>query len=206
MIKHLLLVLTAALALTACSSDDDGGGTSEYNNWQSRNEAYFNDLYTRAQSDPTLTAYPTYAGRDNTKATNNIVVQVVEQGNAAAPTPLYTDSVYVHYRGYLMPTPEHTAKSQDGTEVGLKFDSSWKTPTLDTQTAVPLKSSVAGFIEGFATALQHMRPGDRWLVYIPANLGYGTSTSGSIPAGSTLIFDIKLHSFGHPGTPMPAFK
>jgi hypothetical protein len=41
-----------------------------------------------------------------------------------------------------------------------------------------------------------MRPGDRWMLYIPASLGYGASGSGrKIPGGATLIFDLELFSF-----------
>ena len=41
-----------------------------------------------------------------------------------------------------------------------------------------------------------MRPGDRWMLYIPASLGYGhRGAGGSIPPGATLIFDLELISF-----------
>jgi FKBP-type peptidyl-prolyl cis-trans isomerase FklB len=47
-------------------------------------------------------------------------------------------------------------------------------------------------ITGWTTALQQMHAGDRWMLYIPSDLGYGTSGSTSIPSGSTLIFDLYL--------------
>ena len=51
-------------------------------------------------------------------------------------------------------------------------------------------------IDGFYLALQRMRVGDRWVVYIPYWLGYGSTTyyyaSPSIPAYSALIFDMEL--------------
>lgn len=37
-----------------------------------------------------------------------------------------------------------------------------------------------------------MHPGDRWMIYIPYELGYGSRTSGPIPAYSTLIFEVEL--------------
>ena len=48
--------------------------------------------------------------------------------------------------------------------------------------------------DGLATALQQMRIGDRWEVYIPAKLGYlgSENTTMGIPQGSMLIFDITL--------------
>ena len=45
-----------------------------------------------------------------------------------------------------------------------------------------------------------MHRGDHWTVYIPHQLGYGTSASGTVPAYSTLIFDLRLVDFSHPGT------
>jgi peptidylprolyl isomerase len=47
-------------------------------------------------------------------------------------------------------------------------------------------------IEGWQIALQQMRVGDRWMIYIPSELGYGNRPSGPIPACSTLIFDVEL--------------
>ena len=48
--------------------------------------------------------------------------------------------------------------------------------------------------EGFQIALLNMHIGDRWVVYIPYELGYGKRTSGPIPAFSTLVFEIELIS------------
>lgn len=49
-------------------------------------------------------------------------------------------------------------------------------------------------IAGFTLALLHMKVGDHWTVYIPYDQGYGTRSSGPIPAFSTLIFEIELLS------------
>ena len=47
-------------------------------------------------------------------------------------------------------------------------------------------------IEGWQIALQRMHVGDHWIVYIPYAMGYGTRSSGPIPAFSTLVFDVQL--------------
>jgi len=49
-------------------------------------------------------------------------------------------------------------------------------------------------IEGWNIVLENMHVGDKWKVYIPYNLAYGSSgsSSGNVPAYSTLIFDIEL--------------
>ena len=95
-------------------------------------------------------------------------------------------TVITHYRGKLIPL-------YDGSEV--VFDQSFK-GELNTETAVPVGFAVGGVIVGWTTALQEMVEGDRWEVYIPQGLGYGQTGSGnSIPAHSTLIFDMKLEKF-----------
>ena len=82
-------------------------------------------------------------------------------------------------------------------------NSSWSTNSFDERIFVPAKFAVADVVDGFSTALQHMRIGDRWKVYIPYQLGYGTNVNGSIPAYSTLIFDMALAAYYHPGKKVP---
>ncbi len=51
-------------------------------------------------------------------------------------------------------------------------------------------------INGFQIALVNMHVGDHWLVYIPSEMGYGSRSTGDIPANSTLIFEIQLIAVG----------
>jgi FKBP-type peptidyl-prolyl cis-trans isomerase FklB len=62
---------------------------------------------------------------------------------------------------------------------------------------MPKTLLISSLVSGFATAVQNMHIGDRWLVYIPYDLGYGTteSSSSTIPAYSTLVFDITLVAY-----------
>ena len=48
--------------------------------------------------------------------------------------------------------------------------------------------------EGYSTAIQQMVVGDRWEVYVPANLGFASSAIASIgiPEHSTIIYDVTL--------------
>lgn len=55
-----------------------------------------------------------------------------------------------------------------------------------------LKIYINGVIDGFSTALQHMKEGDIWEIWVPWELGYGSSGSGSIPGYTTLVFEIEL--------------
>lgn len=79
-------------------------------------------------------------------------------------------------------TAHYTGRTIDGRE----FDSS--------RGGVPPALRVNEVIDGWIVALQHMCVGDRWEVYIPAEMGYGRYSQPGIPAGSTLIFEIELVS------------
>jgi len=51
-------------------------------------------------------------------------------------------------------------------------------------------------IQGWDQILQLMRPGDKWIVIIPAELAYGSRGTGRIPRDATLVFTIELLATG----------
>ncbi|MCO6455589.1 MAG: FKBP-type peptidyl-prolyl cis-trans isomerase [Pirellulaceae bacterium] len=96
--------------------------------------------------------------------------KVLKAGNG--PSPKATDTVSTHYRGTLI----------DGTE----FDSSYK---RNMPTSFPVNRVIPGWTE----ALQKMKVGDRWQLFIPSELAYGARGAGDvIGPHETLIFDIEL--------------
>jgi FKBP-type peptidyl-prolyl cis-trans isomerase len=74
---------------------------------------------------------------------------------------------------------------------GQEFDSSWKRNQPFT---TALKSGTGGVIQGWVQGLTGMKVGGRRELIIPPSLAYGNTPSGSIPANSTLIFDVDLLS------------
>jgi len=89
-------------------------------------------------------------------------------------TPKATDKVKVNYKGTLI----------DGRE----FDSSYKQQK-------PVVFQVNKVISGWTEALQMMKVGSQWEVFIPANLAYGNRGAGQmIGPNSTLIFEVELIS------------
>lgn len=100
-----------------------------------------------------------------------VLYRVLESGQGSGATPRLNSIVSVHYKGTLIN--------------GREFDNSWKRNCSE---AFRLNE----VIDGWQIALQRMRVGDHWMVYIPYTVGYGTRTSGPIPAFSTLIFEVKL--------------
>jgi FKBP-type peptidyl-prolyl cis-trans isomerase FklB len=95
--------------------------------------------------------------------------KVIRQGTGASPA--LTDTVRCHYRGTLL----------DGTE----FDSSYG----GEPTEFPVNRVIAGWTE----ALQKMRVGDKWQLFVPAKLAYGAQPPGPpIQPNSMLIFEVEL--------------
>jgi FKBP-type peptidyl-prolyl cis-trans isomerase FklB len=96
--------------------------------------------------------------------------KVLVQGNGNVPKP--TDEVQCHYHGTLI----------DGTV----FDSS-------VERGQPAIFPVNAVIQGWVEALQMMREGSKWQLFIPSDLAYGKQGAGEvIEPDSTLIFEVEL--------------
>lgn len=104
-----------------------------------------------------------------TELPSGLQYKIIKKGTGKTPT--VNSRVKTHYRGTLI----------DGTE----FDSSYKRNA-------PAEFAVKGVIKGWTEALQLMKEGAKWELYIPANLAYGSRGRPSIPANSALIFEIEL--------------
>lgn len=99
-----------------------------------------------------------------------IYYKVLKSGRTGAPSPGRGSVVTAHYTGKTIN--------------GKTFDSS--------RGGVAPAFRLRDLITGWIIALQQMRVGDRWEIYIPAEQGYGKFNQPGIPGGSTLIFDIEL--------------
>ncbi len=103
-----------------------------------------------------------------------IYYKVLRSGAPGGAQPGRSSVVTVHYTGRTIN--------------GKTFDSS----SGGVAPAFRLRELIAGWI----IALQQMRVGDRWEIYIPAEQGYGRFSQPGIPGGSTLVFDIELLGVG----------
>ncbi len=100
---------------------------------------------------------------------SGLLYKVIKEGEGENPKA--TSKVEVHYHGTFI----------DGTV----FDSSVERgQTIE----FPLNRVIKGWTEG----LQLMKPGAKYIFYIPSNLAYGDRDRGEIPPGSTLIFEVEL--------------
>ncbi len=96
--------------------------------------------------------------------------EVLNKGDGESPDS--NDKVTVHYHGTL----------PDGTV----FDSS-------VERGEPISFAVDGVIKGWTEALQLMKVGDKWKLYIPSDLAYGDRGAGpKIGPNQVLVFDVEL--------------
>jgi len=114
--------------------------------------------------------------KDNAQRSNVITLEsglqyeIIKEGDGEKPS--LTDTVTTHYHGTLVN--------------GKVFDSS----VLKGQ---PATFPVSGVIKGWTEALQLMKVGSKWKLYIPYHLAYGSKGTGNtIAPYSTLIFEVEL--------------
>ncbi len=102
---------------------------------------------------------------------SGLAYKITRSGPAAGLHSRLGDQVRVSYEGRLT----------DGTV----FDSS-------AANGGPLVMTVGQLVPGWNEALQLMRPGDDWTLYVPPGLGYGDQPSGPVPANSVMVFRLQL--------------
>ncbi len=96
--------------------------------------------------------------------------QAIKSGSGK--TPALTSTVKVHYEGKLLD--------------GKVFDSS-------IARGEPIEFPVNGVIPGWTEALQRMKVGDKWKLFIPPGLAYGERGAGSdIGPNELLVFEVEL--------------
>jgi FKBP-type peptidyl-prolyl cis-trans isomerase FklB len=102
--------------------------------------------------------------------TSGLQYQVLTEGKGKSPSA--SDRVTVHYTGKLTD--------------GSTFDSS-------VERGQPATFGVSQVIAGWTEALQMMKEGDKWMLYIPYTIGYGERGSPpQIPPFATLVFEVEL--------------
>ncbi len=104
--------------------------------------------------------------------------KVITEGTGEIPKS--NDVVSVNYKGTFIN--------------GKEFDSTAKR-------GVPMKRAANQLIRGWTEALQHMKVGSKWEIYLPSSLAYGDMGNPSIDPGSTLIFEMELLGIEAPQPP-----
>ena len=102
---------------------------------------------------------------------SGVQYKIIRSGPPGGAQPDRNDLVRVDYEGTLT----------DGTV----FDSSFRS-------GQPAVFTVSDVVPGWTEALQQMRVGDEWLVYVPPAQGYGEQGRPGIPSNAVMVFRIKL--------------
>jgi FKBP-type peptidyl-prolyl cis-trans isomerase FklB len=97
--------------------------------------------------------------------------RVLAQGDPNAPLPGPQDLITVRYRASLA----------DGTEIDRSDEHSQ-----------PAAFKLNSVIKGWREALSAMRPGSKWQVFVPPELGYGANSPPPIPPGALLVYELEL--------------
>lgn len=190
------LLLTFSVGFSSCAEDTPTA--DPYENWQARNEHYIDSIAAVATTNASgnwerVLNYKLQSQNQGTSLGGDfdvnqyVYMEVLEPAEEGGIAPLFTDSVSVYYRGELIN--------------GEVFDQSY-TGDLNTEVHEPTTFALqASTTDGLIVALQQMKEGMRVRLYIPSDLGYGSQSKTSIPAYSTLIFDLKLEKVIHPKGP-----
>lgn len=104
------------------------------------------------------------------KHRTGVMYKMIKKGEGDR-SPNVRSVITVHYKGTLIN--------------GREFDNSWKR-------GCPEAFRLGELVDGWKIALQQMHIGDRYMIYIPYEYGYGSHKCGEIPAFSTLIFEVEL--------------
>lgn len=140
---------------------------------------YIQDFFNRREmrlAQENLEASNKFLDENKTKEgvvvdSSGLQYKIIEEGTGLMPTA--EDVVKVHYKGTLI----------DGTQ----FDSSY-------DRGEPAQFKLNQVIPGWTIALQKMKVGSKFILYIPSNLAYGERVRPGSPIGpnQALIFEVEL--------------
>ena len=163
-VRFLCLSFLGAMAISACSPNTS---PTDIEPIKIEDQAIL--------SDPLATLIPWDANRNEVQTTESGLQYVIlNAGETSGERPTANDRATVNYEGRL---------AADGT----KFDSSYDRGS-------PATFGVTQVIPGWTEALQLMRPGDDWVVYLPSNIAYGErgTPGGPIGPNADLVFRMNL--------------
>ncbi|MDR2120638.1 MAG: FKBP-type peptidyl-prolyl cis-trans isomerase [Tannerella sp.] len=187
-----ILLPIAVLCAVACGDDaDEHVALAE---WKAANEKALNEIALN----------PEYTELKSPGNNGSIYYRVLKKGDGQKPI-YYTSRVEVYYKGWYAATDR---------EVGITKGQVFDQKLFDDGAPAVFAVSIAGStynsaystyspaipIEGWTVALQYMRKGDKWEIWLPRQFAYGDAgqkdSNGNvvIPGYSTLVFEIEVIS------------
>lgn len=197
-------MLIAAAAMVACDEVEE---ESAFDNWQVRNQQLVDSLHAAAGDryvsldeegadamQPGELFYFKNPTASSTEGDQYIYCKKLV-ANTTGKRPVYRgpgSTVSAYYYGTLI-----TGDRFDGNFEGYSLADTREMPATPFDRAPsafdsPTSFGVTEVISGWTWALQLMRTGERWMLYLPQQSGYGPSSNGGIPAHSVLMFDLVL--------------
>ena len=193
-IIYLFAMTMSLCGLSSCSEETEED--TEFADWAVRNEQYLATIANDSLSQSGWQRIKKYSLGDAEGGVNDYVyvhhIAHYDLGVSKTGSPAFTDSVRVMYQGRLMPSASYPQ--------GKFFDQGTAKGTFSVETSSTARFLTSGVVVGFTTALQQMHGGDYWRIYIPSDMGYGASGSGTtIPGYSVLVFDLVLVDYSPVG-------
>lgn len=174
-----LMIFCVSALFTSCK-DDDNSDDAIVEAWKAENEQAF----AAKANDPDFFKVSIQGAGDDF-----IYAKRLKAGNEPAIPIYYNSRVTVYYRGWFINSKEGEYFDKHEFEDGepTKFAVSPASSNMNTR-----GYGIPSPITGWTIALQNMKVGEKWEVWIPQRLGYGSKEKEGIPIYSTLIFEIKV--------------
>jgi peptidylprolyl isomerase/FKBP-type peptidyl-prolyl cis-trans isomerase FklB len=166
----------------SCDKDDDD---KDLEIWKTANEEAFNAIKTNSG----------YRELPSPSNEGSIYYKVLTEGTDTKPI-YYTSTVSVYVKGYF---------TVGNDKLGIKKNDTFQRKEFDDGPPVYILVSAPSYLpRGVSVSLQNMKKGDKWEVWIPYPLGWGSTTGNvlfdlyntqavvSIPAYSTVVYEIEV--------------
>ncbi|WP_455638219.1 FKBP-type peptidyl-prolyl cis-trans isomerase [Parabacteroides sp.] len=177
-LQFALMIFCLSVVFTSCKDDDKDDGIDEA--WKAENEAVFQ----AKANDPDFMQVKINGAGDY-----YVYAKKLQEGNG--DQVYYTNHVNVYYRGWLATKTRDDyfdkREFEDGDPATFALSSQYVTYNANGSI------KVGSVITGWTIALQNMKVGDKWEIWIPQQLGYGAQDNNDkIPPYSTLVFEIEV--------------
>ena len=171
---YLTMIAVALLFSTSCG-DDENDNSQEI--WMAANQSAFNAIKSN----------PEYKELKSPGNEGSIYYKVLNEGDGTE-TIYYTNTVKCFYKGWFI---------ADHPKLSFRKDQLFDKALYDD--GPPASFTVGGVVKGWTTALQNMKKGDKWEIWVPYQLGYGRAGKVDpnngvvyIPGYSTLVFELEI--------------
>ena len=134
-------------------------------------------------------SYLTKMRKKATKTASGLEYAVISKGKGVKPAS--GTKVYINYAGYFADGNMFDSSYEEVAKAYGKYDHRRK--DANGYQPFPFEyGKKTGLIPGFIEGLENMKLGDKFLLFIPYNLGYGEAGGGPIPAKTDLIFEVEM--------------